>query len=293
MTDNPAPVVDNQAPVTPAAPVTPIAAEVVAPVAGSWKNGLSTDLQGSPLLGKFDDTAEGLNAAFSSHNNLESLLGHEKVPIPTGPEDSEGWNRFNKAMGVPDAATEYGLADASMPDSMKGITIDKQKFEEVVHAHKLTPAQAKGMWETYQQINIDAYQKATEGIEQQVTDAVNGLRGEWGDAYDTNVELGQAVINKFGSDQESIDFVTSALGKDSRGIKFLAKIGGQFAENKIGEFSMKRFSLAPEEAQGEIDKMTHDLNGAYHNNTGKHTEKEHQVAMDRVNYLRSSINKSK
>ena len=260
---------------------------------GGWKSGLSTDLQGSPLLGKFEDTSDGLNAAFASHNNLETLLGHEKVPIPTGPEDSEGWNRFNKAMGVPDASEGYGLADAQLPESMQGITIDKAKFSEVVHAHKLTPAQAKGMWETYQQINVETYQNAKAGLEKQVTDAVNSLRGEWGDAYDSNVELGQAVINKFGSDQDAIDYITSTLSKDTRGIKFLASIGGQFAENKIGDFSMKRFSLAPEEAQGEVDKMTNDLNGAYHNTQGKFTEKEHVAAMDRVNYLRASIIKSK
>ena len=289
MTDNLGPVIpDNQAPEGAAAPAAAAPAEIV-----TWKNHLSTDLQGSPLLGKFEDTPDGLNAAFASHNNLETLLGHEKVPIPTGPEDVEGWNRFNTAMGVPAAPEGYGLADANLPESMQGITIDKAKFTEVVHAHKLTPAQAKGMWETYQQINVATYQQAQAGLEKQMTDAVNSLRGEWGDAYQSNVELGQAVINKFASDQDAMDFITATLSKDTRGIKFLAAIGGQFAENKIGDFSMKRFSLAPEEAQNEIDKMTQDLNGPYHNTQGKHTEKDHVAAMDRVNYLRVSINKSK
>jgi len=293
MTDNPAPVVDNQAPaaVEPAAPA-PAVAEPVVP-SMTWKNHLGTDLQGSPLMEKFDDSAEGLNKAFESHANLEQLLGHEKVPIPKGADDVEGWNRFSKAMGIPDKAENYGLGDAKLPESMEGMTISKDKFAEIVHAHKLTSSQAAGLWEAYQTEGINAYQTAQQGLETQLTDTVNALKGEWGDAYDTNIELGQAVINKFGSDQEAIDFITATLAKDPRGVKFLAKIGDQFAENKIPEFSMKRFSLAPDEAQGEIDKMTHDLEGPYMNTANKFTPKEHQVAIDRVNSLRASINKAK
>ena len=286
MTDNPAPVTpENQA---------PEAAPAAAPAAsGGWKSSLSTDLQGSPLIGKFEDTPEGLNAAFTSHNNLETLLGHEKVPIPKGPDDSEGWDRFSRAMGIPDTADGYELPKAELPESMQGVTIDKAKFAEVVHANKLTPQQAQGLWDAYNKINIATYQQAQANFEKQMTETVNALKSEWGEAFDTNVELGQAVINKFGADQADVDYLTATLGKDPRGIKFLAKIGGQFAENKIGDFSVKRFSMSPEEAQNEIENITKDLNGPYYNMEGKHTQKEHDAAIERVNYLRASINKSK
>ena len=101
----------------------------------------------------------------------------------------------------------------------------------------------------------------------------------------TNVELGQMVINKFSDSQETNDKITALLSKDPAGIKFLAKVGEQFAENKVPEFQMKRFSLAPEEAMEEITKMKMDLDGPYMNQKGKFTSKEHQVAVDRVNHL--------
>lgn len=258
-------------------------------VAASWKSGLRTDLRDSPLAQKFDDTPEGLNKALESHVNLEKLLGHDKVPIPKDVNDVEGWNRFSKAMGIPDKAESYGLPDAALPDNMKNIAINKDKFAEVVHAHKLTPAQAKGLWKVYNEINVETYNKAVEDHTKKLTETVNQLKSEWGDAYNTNVELGQQVINKFSDDQEMNDYITSILSQDPRGIKFLSKIGGQFAENKIGEFEMKKFSLGPEEAQNEIDKMTRDLEGPYMNQKGKFTEREHQAAIDRVNSLRASI----
>ena len=262
-------------------------------VAKSWKSSVRTDLKDSPLLQKFEDTPDGLNKALESHANLEKLLGHDKVPIPKDVNDIEGWNRFSKALGIPDKATGYGLPDPTYPDDMKGMAIDKNKFADIVHAHKLTPAQAQGLWKAYNDVNIDAYGKAMEAHKKSINDVVTRLKGEWGDAYNVNIELGQTVINKFSPDQETNDYLTNQLSKDPRAIKFLAKIGEQFAENKVGEFQMKRFSLAPEEAQNEINKMVKDLEGPYMNVKSKHTEAEHQAAIARVDMLRASINRAK
>jgi hypothetical protein len=256
-------------------------AAAVAPA--GWKASLSTDLRNSPLLQKFEDTPDGLNKAVESHANLEKLLGHEKVPIPKGVDDVEGWNRFSKALGIPDKAEGYGLADAKIPEDMKGMTLDKNKFAEIVHAHKLTPAQAKGLWEAYSQNNIETYNNAMKKHQEAIVNTVNTLKGKWGDAYQTNVELGQMVINKFSTDQDTNDFITSTLSKDPKGIEFLAKIGEQFAENKVGEFQMARFTLAPEQATEEWHKIVRDPNHAYNNE--KASPRERQAAIDYVNSL--------
>lgn len=261
--------------------------------ASGWKSSLRTDLRNSPLLSKFEDSPVGLEKAFESHANLEQLLGHEKVPIPKDANDADGWNRFAKAMGIPDKADGYGLPDASLPDSMKGITLDKNQFAEVMHAHKVHPSAVKGIWDVYQKMTIDAYNKAMTDHQNQLTSTINSLKGEWGDAYETNVELGQAVINKFSSDKETNDWITAVLSADPRGIKFLAKIGDQFAENKIPEFSMKKFSMTPEDADDEIKKLTADLDGPYHNSKGKFTAREHQAAVDRVNLLHAQVIKAR
>lgn len=276
----------DQDPVAPGSPDSS-----VAPAAPSfdWKANLPADVANSPTLKTYDSSKEGLTKFTTSHLELEKLLGTEKVPIPKGPEDTDGWNRFSKAMGIPDKAAEYGLPDADVPESMKGMTFDKQKFAEVVHQFKLTPNQAKGLWGAYTEMTKDIYGKAMRDQQASMTTVVNQLRGEWGDAYDTNVELGQMVINKFSSDGSMEDFVTATLAKDPRGIKFLAKIGGQFAENKIGGFNYARFSLAPEQAQAEIDSILKDPKHPYNND--KATQAERDRAIDYVNSLYIAKNK--
>ncbi len=240
----------------PVTPVTPAAPAPVAPApTSSWKNQLSPDFANSPTMKKFDDTKEGLNNAIQSHLLLEKLLGHEKVPIPKGKDDAVAWGIFNKAMGIPEKPDGYGLPDIEIPESLKGMSFDKAKFSEIAHANKLTPEAAKSLWETYTTMNKQLYANALKAQQDKVTGLINQMRGEWGDAYQSKVELGQMVINKFSENDETNDYITSVLAADPRGIKFLAKIGDQFAENKIGDFRYQRHALTPEEAESEIASL--------------------------------------
>lgn len=257
----------------------------------SWKGNLSADFANSPTMQKFADTKDGFNQAVKSHLELEQMLGKEKVVIPKDEKDVEGWNRFAKAMGVPDKADGYGLADPDLPEAMKGVAIDKNKFSEIAHAHKLTPGQTKGLFGAYVEMLKSAYTKASQDKKSEMEGTINRLRSDWGDAYETNVELGQMVINKFASDKETQDFVTAAILSHPNGVKFMASIGNQFAENKIGEFGYKKFSLTPDQAQTEIDTILRDKNDPYNNDRFPAAERQRRI--DYVNGLYSSINRAK
>jgi hypothetical protein len=259
----------------------------------SWKSQLGTDLMNAPTLQKFEDNKDGLVKAVESHLSLEKLLGHEKVPIPKSADDVEGHNRLAKALGVPDKAEGYGLSDPQMPKELtdSGMAFDKNKFAEVVHSFKLTPNQAKGLWKAYTDMSMEAYSKAIKDHQTSLQNVVNQLRSEWGDAYDTNVDLGQTVINKFAKDQDENDYLTSVMTKDPRAVRFLSRIGNQFAENKIGEFSYKRFSLTPDQAQVEWDSIVKDPKHPY--NDPMANQEERARAIDYVNSLIAAVNKGK
>jgi hypothetical protein len=280
--DNPDPALavapGNPDPAAPPVPPAPAAA-----TAFNWKAHLPPDFVGSPTLQKFPDTKEGLTDAVKSHLLLEKLLGYEKVPIPKSKDDTTAWAVFSKALGIPEKPDGYALPDVEIPETMKGLTFDKKKFAEIVHANKLTPDAAKGVWQAYTDMTKQAYSSAVKASQDKITGHINQLKGEWGEAYQSKIELGQMVINKFSSDQETNDFITATLSADPRGIKFLAQIGDQFAENKIGEFKYQRHALTPEEAQREVDAIKSDMSHPYNN--PKAPEAEHNRAVDYVNQL--------
>lgn len=289
---DPSVVIDPPAPIDPPVVVDPpVVADPPAPT-GAWKSSVRPDLRDSPLLSKFEDNTVGLNKALESHANLEKLLGHDKVPIPKDENDKEGWARFNKAMGVPDNPDGYALADFKLPDSMKGMSIDKAKFAEVVRANSLTPRQANTLWKTYNDIQVTAYNAHLETLQVNLTKTINMLKQDWGAAYNTNVELAQNVINQFSDDKDMNDYLTSVLSSDPKGLRFLKKLGEQFAEDKVGDFNVKRFAVTPEEAKAEVLKMTSDIDGPYMNQKNKYSEKEHVAAIERVNSLRTIINRA-
>ena len=250
----------------------------------SWKPRLGADLANAPTFQKFEDNELGLKKAFESHANLEKLLGHEKVPVPKDANDVEGWARFKKAFGIPESPEGYGLEDFKLPE---GVSFDKKQFSEIAHANNLTPNQTKGLWKTYNEIRAGEYQKAVEAFKSKVGEVANSLRQEWGDAYPAKVELGQMVINKFSDDPDMADFLTTSFAQDPRGIKFLAKIGSQFAENKIGSFHANRFAQSPQEAQTELEAIRRNPNHPYLN--PKATDKEHAEAVELVNRLESIV----
>lgn len=281
--DNPvAPVLENPVdPVDPSKVLNPHAPQT--PEVFSWKRELNPDYANSPTMLKFPDTKDGFNDVVKSHLSLEKMLGHEKVPVPKGKDDVEAWARFSKAFGIPDKPEGYSLPDVEIPESMKGLTFDKKEFAKVVHDQKLTPEAAKGLWEAYTDLTVKAYAKALKTREESLSGIINELRNEWGDAYQSKVALGQLVINKFTDNKETNDFITATLTTDPRGIKFLAKLGDQFAENKIGDFKYQRHSLTPDEAQREIDSIRRDMNHPYNND--KLPQVERDRAIDYVNGL--------
>ena len=249
----------------------------------SWKSKVGEDLSKAPSMGKFQDTPEGLAELSKSYVNLEKLLGHEKVPLPKGPQDEAGRAAFNKAIGVPDAPGGYNLPDAKLPESMAKLSFNKDSFQGIVHKYGLSPAQASGLWNEYTNMSGNIYASHMKDFETTLNKNINTLRAEWGDAYAGNIELGEMVIAKFSDDQEMGDFLTATLSKHPAGMKFLAKIGNQFSENKIGEFKYKRFALTPEEAGNEISRIKADPNHAY--NSEKASQKDHDQAVEHVNRL--------
>jgi hypothetical protein len=261
---------------TPPAPVTPTVSE-------TWKGKLGEDLANAPLVQNFEDTPEGFKKQVESHVNLEKLLGHEKIPMPKGPDDVEGQARFNKAMGVPETGEGYNLPDANLPGDLSKMTFDKGAFANVAKDLNLTPNQATGLWNKYVEMSGTVYQGHMTTANENLNKSINALRAEWGDTYAVNIELGEMVVAKFAQDQNSADFITASLSKDPAGQRFLAKIGSQFAENKLGEFQFKKFSSSPEEAAEEANKIKNDPKHPYSNMAA--SQKEHDAAVDHVNRL--------
>lgn len=245
---NPAPA-PAPAPAGDPAPA-PGPAPAPAPAPGSWYDAIEDgDLKGYVQNKGWKDPVELANG----YRNLEKLLGTEKVPLPKGAEDKEGWARVYDALGRPKTADEYGLPvpEGGSPDFAKAAA---GKFHEL----GLSKGQAEALASWYNeqaQQQLGASQQATAAkVEQDLTT----LKGEWGGAYEENIELGRRAAREFGLDAEKLTALENAFGTGEM-LKFMSKIGRGLTEHTFeGGRSATGFGMTPEAARQRITALRED-----------------------------------
>jgi len=254
----------------------------------TFRDDLSGDLRNNPSLEKFGNVED----LAKSYLNLESKLGADKIIVPKDSNDTEAWTALNQKLGVPDSAEGYSFSDIDgVPQ--EALTIDKGAFANVAKKHSLRPDQAEGIWADYN----GAIKEALHNINQKDEELVQGveaeLRKEWGNAYDTKVELGERVIEKFANSEEEAKWMQAELGKDPRIARFLANIGSQFSENQIGDFKVKTYTKTPDEALREIQAIEATRGKENEDPYYNESHIDHKERVDYVTNLYRMLNSSK
>jgi hypothetical protein len=243
---------------TPAADIPsgqPVAVTDVTPGAapaanGTWYDKIEdADLKGYVQNKGWSDPVELANG----YRNLEKLLGGEKVPLPKGADDAEGWNRVYDSLGRPKDASGYKL---SAPEGSDPAFVNEAagKFHEL----GLSGRQAEQLaewWASKQATAMDAFvQQGVQRAEQEV----QGLRQEWGQAWDENVELGRRAAREFGLDQGKLAAVEQALGTGEM-LKFMSRVGRGLVEHTFeGGKSTNSFGMTPEAARQRVGALRGD-----------------------------------
>jgi len=241
-----------------------------------WKDALPEDIRSHPSLGSLDS----VESLAKSYVNAQKLIGKEKLPVPTGPEDKETWNTVFTRLGRPETAEGYQIDRATVPSE---IPIDDDfltNFRTMVHGLGLNPTQTQGIFNWWVELEKGVLGELSEMDQTERQQAEAALRQEWGKAYDQNIVLARTLITKFGGKVAS-DLLSSPFANDPKVIKFLAAIGRAMSEDSDLLEGIVTPTLTPAEAQAEISKIQNDPNHAYHK--GGHPE--HQAAVDYMESL--------
>lgn len=215
-----------------------------------WDSLNDADLKNNPTLQKYDSA----EAAHKGHLKLQESFGMDKVVWPKDENDTERWAEVNKRLGVPEKADGYGLDAVANPEGVQ--LFDKIQFQDVMMSSGAPKNVAQKVWKSYTEMMKTQYSEAQTAFTGKVAASKAALMQKWGEAYESNVQRGQLVIDTLAENQDQKDFLTVALAQDPRGISFIADIGEKFAESSIGGFQEKRnFTLTPEEAKAELGRI--------------------------------------
>ena len=206
---------------------------------------------------KFD--ADNLVAeALRGHHNAEKLIGLDRagrtLVVPKEDAPKEEWDSYYTKLGRPSQPGEYKL-----PAELKDDPVAKA-FAEAAHEKGFNQKQFESTLEfvNKQAEAIQAQQE--QEYEVQATQAIEKLRGEWGQEFELRAEASRRAVRELGLNPDEAMSIEKSLGVD-RAAKVFFEIGKKLleptAEGMTGG-SQSQFGMSKTEAQGRISALMKD-----------------------------------
>jgi len=187
------------------------------------------------------------------YRNLEKLVGQDKLVMPKGEADTDGWNRVYEALGRPKTADGYKLP---VPDGQDG-DFSKQAASKF-HELGLTGKQGTALAEWWNSVQSAATEQYKTTMAQRSDADITELKGEWGQAWAENVELGTRAAREFGLSRDVLAKMESAIGTKAL-MQLLSRIGRGLIEHDFeGGRATNSFGMTPEAAKSRVRDLLKD-----------------------------------
>tara|TARA_R110002153_G_scaffold108957_3_gene249674 strand:+ start:651 stop:1526 length:876 start_codon:yes stop_codon:yes gene_type:complete len=243
----------------------------------SWKEIISEEYRTNPNIEKFTE----IDALAKSYINAVSMIGQDKIPVPSNNSTDEQWNEIYSKLGRPESADKYQL---DVKSEVADINEDAVKsFADVAHKTGLNNKQAQAILEYYKNNVESQAQQSKIDMETAQAQTEQMLRKEWGSNFDSNITKAGALA-KANMNPEMLDMTLkdgSRLGDNPEFIKGFANIANLLSEDKMISPESENINSA-QDYDAEIDKLVRDRSGPYWNSG----HPDHQKVLQQVLTLR-------
>jgi hypothetical protein len=224
-----------------------------------WRTGLPEEYRDHPVLERFDD----LEALAREHVNLQKLIGRKGVVPPAADADDAEHARFYDALGRPESPDAYDLDGLERPDGLPWDDDFEKQMLARMHASGLNDGQARALLEGYIELQNTSWQDANAAQGRALDAAETGLRREWGESFDAQVDMAnRAFAAAFG---ERVDDVRQLrltngqyLGDHPDMVRAFAKLGGLMGEAEFVGGKEARIGRSSSEARAQLSALEAD-----------------------------------
>lgn len=241
------------------------------PVSANWKDALPDDMKDKPFLKNINN----LETLVKSFEHAQSMVGAEKIAIPSKNAGPEEWTEVFKKLGLPEEG-DYSLG-------LEDNEVNKQyldKLTPMFYKSGVLPHQAKEIVEAIISADRESFTQMQESTANKQAEGLMTLKKEWGSAYGEEVAKAKAALNEFTDDATKTAIREAGLGSNPHIIRMLAKVGATLSEDKIlGEGGSANGLPTPDQARQESKTILADKEHAYWNqgNPG-HAEAKKKVS---------------
>lgn len=246
----------------------------VVPAAGAESGVVTADpFLGTPFAG-MDPSYHG-NESFSEGRdmnsvgkelvNLQGLLGRNPIVVPGKDASSEELSKYHSSLGRPDETKDYSYDHDEYKDGFSVSDSEMDAFRQDAFDAGLTQHQFAALSRKYLTRSNEAYSAAVKGSADGQVAGIDGLKKEWGDAFDQNVSMAVEVISEFGVDGDTNPVqafmeANPQFGNEPTIIKFLHAVRVSTQDSELhsqGRDSGGR-TMAPADASNALDAKMGD-----------------------------------
>lgn len=245
-----------------------------------WQSTLDEDIRDEKCLATIPD----VKSMAKSLVHAQKLVGKDKIAVPTEASSEAEWGTYWDAGGRPTTAEDYHF---TRPEELSEDHYNQDvanAYQSLFHKLGLSQRQADEIFKFNTSNIVSALTKQAQDEDLAMTELVNGLKVEWGNAYDQKVHLGNLAVEKgTNGDPDFKKRLTDAFGNHPDFIRFAANVGSNFIESGAVKSEM---IPTPGDLQERIDEET--ASKAYGINFAEHgfTLKQHKAQVQKVYDLR-------
>lgn len=267
---------------TPVAPVEPPVALIddKGNLRDGWTSILDEDLRDNSFLNE-SKTIQGMARSVVS---ARSMVGKDKIPIPTEASSEQEWDTFYKIGGKPETAADYSLTrPEDFPEEHYSEDFAKAA-QELFHKIHLSKKQSDALFEFNNTYNLQAIKAKAATDVQDSEKLKTGLYSDWGNAYEQKKHFGNKAI-EHGTEGESPEFkqrIVEKYGSDPDLVRLLSNLGSKFIESTSPDAAM---IPTPGDIQEQINTETaHPAHGLDYVSKG-FTKVQHKAQVEKVAVL--------
>lgn len=245
------------------------------PTVADWREGLDGEL-GALVQQKGWRSARDV---LSSYQNLEKLIGGDRLALPGREAGAEAWAPVWERLGRPKEAGGYQL---KAPEGVAYHEPNAAWFRETAFELGLSQTQAQKLHDAF------LVRFPAEPGEHAAGSAVEGpdLKTAWGRDYDRNMAAARRAYGTFLSDERPFHEIADGRGETAL-MELLAKVGRAIGEDSITSRADAKTGgpRSPAEAMAEIAKLQQAAKGdAKHPYVNK-THPDHAALVKRMEDL--------
>lgn len=246
--------------------------------ATSWRDTLPEELKNDTTLLKYNDVSELAKA----YKHAQKLIGANKIPVPDKHATADDWKEIFKKLGNPDKLEDYKVSvkeDAGLDNDFM------DWYRQAAHSLGILPHQAQDLIAQFAEKNSEAMKQMKEQSEATLTETVNSLKKEWGQAFEHKVKAAQRAVEEIGGKDLVEALNKTGAGNDPNIIRAFAKMADFLREDVVvganGSVSAMTPNEAVEKARSMMSDPAHPFNNKAHPNhqaAKKEVERLYQIA---------------